>query len=144
MESLLSLYRLAEAQGIVADSFQMQKREALSILDETDGRCYIGIDPFKLTGGTDEKLKLAHELGHCMTGSFYNEDASCDIRQKHENKADKWAVEKVIPVDELDEAIADGYSEIWSLADHFGVTEAFMKKAICWHTYENLAAELYF
>ena len=66
------------------------------------------------------------------------------MRSKHENRADKWAVNKLIPVDELDQAVEDGHTELWDLADHFGVTEEFMRKAVCWYTYGNLATELYF
>lgn len=61
-----------------------------------------------------------------------------DVRQ------DKWATSHLISVDELDDAVAEGYTDIWSLADHFGVTEEFMRKAVCWYTQGNLAAELFF
>lgn len=141
--NLAGLYRLAEEQSVRVDNFSLKKREALSFMD-LDGSCYIAIDQDKLQGETDEKMKMAHELGHCSTGSFYNEYASCDVRRKHENRADKWAVKKLISEDELDEAVAEGYTEIWSLAEYFGVTEDFMKKAVCLYTYGNLAAELYF
>ena len=40
--------------------------------------------------------------------------------------------------------MAAGHTEIWDLADHFGVTEGFMRKVICYYTYGNLATELYF
>ena len=30
------------------------------------------------------------------------------------------------------------------IAEYFGVTEDFMRKAVCWYTYGNLATELYF
>ena len=105
---------------------------------------YIGMDYSALNDGSYERVHLAHELGHCKTGAFYNRWATCDIRQKHEHRADKWAIKKLIPVDELDEAIAAGHTELWDLADYFGVTEEFMRKAVCWYTHGNLAAELYF
>ena len=111
---------------------------------EPDGKCYIGLDPFKFESTADEMVKGLHELGHCDTGSFYNPYAARDLRQKHENRADKRAIQLHISADDLDSAVADGCTEIWQLADRFGVTEEFMKKAICWHTYGNLATELYF
>ena len=49
-----------------------------------------------------------------------------------------------ISEDDLDEAVADGYTDIYSLAEHFGVPEDFMRKAVCWYTHGNLATELYF
>ena len=44
----------------------------------------------------------------------------------------------------LDEAVAEGHTELWDLADYFGVDEAFLKKAVCLYVHGNLATELYF
>lgn len=54
------------------------------------------------------------------------------------------AINEFVSEQELDEAIADGHTEMWDLADYFHVTEDFMKKAVCWYTHGNLATELYF
>ena len=143
MRAIGELYRLAEQENITVDLFPMRSREALSLMDES-GACFVAIDPRRLTGEVDERVKLAHELGHCMTGAFYNRYARLDCRQRQENKADKWAVVQLITAEQLDQAVADGYGTLWELADYFGVTEDFMQKAVCWYTYGNLAAELYF
>lgn len=139
----LSLYAYAEQQGIDVDWFNMLQTSSLS-LPLPDGSCCIAIDPWKMDTLADETVSLAHELGHCETGSFYNRWAKLDLCQKHENRADKWAIRRLIPEDELDQAVADGCENLCSLAEHFGVTEQFMKKAVCWYTHGNLAAELYF
>ena len=115
-----------------------------SMCIQTDKRCYIGMDCGVLVNESNIRVHLAHELGHCKTGAFYNRWATCDIRQKYEHRADKWAIEKMIPIDALYDAIADGHTELWDLAEKFCVTETFMKKAVCWYTYGNLAVELYF
>lgn len=143
MKPMQSLYHIAHQENIAVDRFALSSREALSIMAE-DGSCFVAIDPDKLQGETDERSKLAHELGHCITGAFYNQYSDYDCRQRHENRADKWAVTQLIPVDELDEAIAAGYTEIWDLADHFGVTEDLARKAVCYYVHGNLATELYF
>ncbi len=143
MKTVQSLYHIASQENIVVDHFALFSREALSIMDK-DGTCFVAIDPGKLRGETDERCKLSHELGHCLTGAFYNQYSNYDCRQKHENRADKWAVKQLIPVDELDEAIADGHTEIWDLAEHFGVTEDFIRKAVCYYVHGNMATELYF
>ncbi len=142
MTDLLELYHIADLRGIEVDCFELHKRESLSIA-ESDGACFIAIDPFKLTSYRDERMKLAHELGHCVTGSFYNQKARYDVRQKHENRADKWAISVLIPADELNRAVAAGHTELWDLAEYFDVTEDFMRKALCWHTHGNLAVDLY-
>lgn len=143
MNDLLALYRLAEAEGIETDCFELRKRDSLSFMDE-DGSCYIAIDPFRLEGEIDEKLKLAHELGHCMTGSFYNQFATVEHRQKHENQADKWAIQRLVSKDALADAVAGGNTTLWQLAEYFEVSEVFIRKAICLYTYGNLAVEQYF
>lgn len=142
MVDLSKLYQLAEDENIEVDCFDLKKREALSMMDD-NGDCYIAINPYKLRSTQDERVKFAHELGHCITGSFYNIYATVDHRQRHENRADKWAVRKLIPKDELECAVAAGYTEIWELAERFGVTEHFMQKAVCFYMNGNLATELY-
>ncbi|MDN0031642.1 ImmA/IrrE family metallo-endopeptidase [Oscillibacter valericigenes] len=139
----VDLYKFAEQRDIGVDWFPMQRSASLSVpLD--DGSYSIAVDPWKMSTIQQEKVCLAHELGHCETGSFYCEEAALDVRQKHEHQADKWAINRLVPVDELDDAIADGRTDIWSLAEHFGVTEDFMRKAVCWYTHGNLAADLFF
>lgn len=143
MKSLQEFYQIATQQNITVDHFTLSRREALSIMDE-DGECFIAIDPHRIRSEYDERNKLAHELGHCCTGAFYNEYSNFDVRQRHENRADKWAIRELIPVEELNTAIADGCCEIRDLAERFGVTEEFIKKAICLYTHGNLATDLYF
>lgn len=145
MMTTVNLYDFADQCGyyVYWYTFDDPRVESMAHMD-SDGDCHIALDPFRFQSEADERYKMAHELGHCETGSFYNRYAACDIRQKHENRADKWAIKKLIPEDELDDAVADGHTELWDLADYFGVTEEFMKKAVCWYTHGNMAAELYF
>lgn len=143
MTELRALYQIADKEGIEVDCFELNSREAISYMDE-EGGCYIAIDPFKLRSVAEERSKLAHELGHCVTGSFYNQYAACDLRRRHENRADRWAVERLISRDEFEAAVKSGKTEVWELAEWFGVTESFMKKAICFYKFGNLAVELYF
>ena len=109
--------------------FTVDGLDSLSVQD-SDQHCYIAMDPFKVSSSADEFCKGLHEIGHCDTGSFYNRETPFDIRQKHENIADKRAIELCISADELHAAQENGYTEIWELAEHFGVTEDIMRKAI--------------
>lgn len=142
MKSILSLYQYAEKRNIEIVTFPLPETASMSIEAES-GACYIGIDYRRIENETDERVHLSHELGHCVTGSFYNRYAKMDIRQKHENRADKWAIRKLIPVEKLDTAVAEGHTELWDLADYFGVTEDFIKKAVCYYVHGNLAVESY-
>ena len=137
------LYVLAEQQNIEVIETSLPENGSLSLMDDA-GNCYIGIDESVMDGGALEIVHMAHELGHCLTGSFYNRHTRFDIRQRHENRADKWAVRHIISVEDLDTAIAAGYTEVWQLAEYFSVTEQFMRKAICLYVHGNVASELYF
>ena len=141
--NVLDLYTFAEQQNIEVIETSLPENGSLSLMDDS-GKCYIGIDESVMDGDALERVHMSHELGHCLTGSFYNRYSPYDLRQRHENRADKWAVLQLVTEDALDEAVADGCCEIWNLAERFGVTEQFMKKAVCYYVHGNLATELYF
>ena len=129
MIKLDELYEIAEKQNIEVYSFNLPLINSVSTMNP-NGSCCIGIDPFSIETYAQEKEHLAHELGHCVTGSFYNRYSTCDIISKAEYKADKWAIKKLIPKDELKEALEDGYTEPWQLAERFDVPCDFMCKAL--------------
>ena len=122
------LYNLAENDNIALDFYPLPK--TLSAVVDFSGKYFIALDPLVLGSSALERVCLAHELGHCKTGSTYNVYSPLDLRAKHENRANKWAVDTLIPKTDLEEAIKNGYRDISSLAEYFSVTEEFMKKAI--------------
>ncbi|MBR6826273.1 MAG: ImmA/IrrE family metallo-endopeptidase [Oscillospiraceae bacterium] len=143
MTTLTTLYDQAKQQNIEILSYPLPLTGSMA-LELEDGRCYIGMDYDALEDERDRLVHLAHEMGHCVRGAFYNRYAKMDLRQRHENTADKWAIRKLIPMEDLDDAIAAGYTEMWELAEHFNVTVEFMRKAVCLYTHGNLEADLYF
>ncbi len=140
---LSNLYAFARQQNIEVLPFSLPETGSLSLMTDR-GQCYIAMDDAIRDGDVQERVHLGHELGHCVTGSFYNIHAAVDCRQRHENRADKWAVQALIPVEALDSAIAEGCTEVWELAERFGVTEEFIRKTVCYYVHGNMAAELYF
>lgn len=140
---VLELYKLAEQKNIEIIETSLHQNGSLSLMSD-NGQCYIGIDEAVMDGDALERVHLAHELGHCDTGSFYSIHTAVDSRQRHEIRADKWAIKHLITAAELDKAMAEGCTEIWDLSERFGVTEQFMQKAICYYVHGNLATELYF
>ena len=127
--TLTELYDISESENVPVYSFQMNECESISVLQ--DGNCFVAIDPMKLQSETEEKEKLSHELGHCATGAFYNRYAACDIREKHERRANIWSIKKLVPKDELLKALDDCFcANRFELAEHFGVSEDFMQMAL--------------
>ena len=141
--NIQNLYNIAHRREIEVLTYPLPYNGSMSVMDE-NGHCYVGMDESVQDGDVRERVHLAHELGHCATGSFYNIYATADCRQKHENRADKWAIRRLIPVAALDDAVAEGCTELWALAERFGVTEGFMRKALCYYVHGNLATQLYF
>ena len=76
---------------------------------------------------------FAHEMGHCITDSFYAGYSPLEKRAKHEYRADKWAINYLIPFDALCQAVSEGNCELWQLAEYFDVGEPFVEKAIAYH-----------
>ena len=134
---LKSLYELADKENITVDALRMKRLSAFSVMD-CDGDCYIAIDPERIQSKQDEKIKLSHELGHCLTGSFYNVYATCDVWKKHENRANKNSVQRLVPKDELDEAVRAGFTETWQLAEYFDVPVEYMCMACHWYKHNNM------
>ena len=129
MELLTALYQKAQQDGITVDCFALPRSESMSLLG-ADGNCHIAIDPYRLASEEDELIKLAHEVGHCETGAFYNFYAPLDIRQKHERRAWEWAIRELLPREELEKAIRDGYQHPWELAEHLDLPEYFIRAAL--------------
>lgn len=120
------LYRMADRKGIKVDKFSVKKNSSVSV--KYGNRLFVAIDDE--INGANEKVCLAHELGHCETLSFYNIYSPFDIREKHEKRADRWAIKKLIPKTVFNKVIKSGYDTVYSLAEYFGVTTDFMQKAV--------------
>ena len=119
----------AAEHNIEVDHIPLFSLDALSV-EYDAGRCAIAIDPTRIESHADENTKIAHELGHCIYGSFYSRLTPLYTREKHEYKANVWAAKFLVPWDELREAVRNGITEPWELAEYFSVTEAFINLAL--------------
>lgn len=103
--TLLDLYQRAEQEGVDVDYFPMREVVSFSLPEGL-----IAMDVDKMKNSQEEKVFLAHEMGHIETGSFYNVHSGLDVRGKHERRADKQAIKMLVPKDELDNAVNSGYT----------------------------------
>ncbi len=127
--TLSELYELADRLGVKIDDFRMQE-----IISASFPEGYVAIDKYKVNDYTEEKVIIAHELGHVETGSFYTTGTSnLHIREKCERQADEWAILRTVPKDELDAEMKNGSTTVWELAEHFGITTDAMWKAILYY-----------
>lgn len=133
--TLLELYQRAEHQGIEVDDIRTKKLISASFPEG-----WIMLDSSKISSSCEEKVILAHELGHCETGSFYNVKSRCDTRGRHERRADKQAIAMLIPEEDFFKAVKNGYCECWELAEYFDVTCEFMYKAMDYYNQKRMAS----
>ena len=125
------LYILAEENNIPIDESCPDSLISMSVR-LPNGKKIIGLSNGETV--THTKLeRMAHEMGHCMTDSFYAGYSPFELRTKHEHKANAWAAKEIVPFSELCDAVKYGCRELWQLAEHFGVSHSFMEKAIKAH-----------
>ncbi len=122
-----ALYEMAAKRGVPVYAFPLEHTPSLSVMDDK-GRCTVGIRPD--LERRMEHVCLGHEMGHCVTGAFYRITTSAAVRGKSEYKADKWAIYHLIPPGALADAVKQGLTHPYELAEYFEVTEEFMLKAL--------------
>ena len=133
---MLDLFQEAKARGITVEYCQLPLNQSISVQDD-DGD-FVLMDLSLMWSGAKERTHLGHEIAHSATGTFYNPYTPLEVRKRYENIADKWAIHRLVPLQELKAAIKAGYTELWELAERFTVTEDFMRKAICLYKNGNL------
>ena len=142
MNNVLSLYNDLNALGVKFYCWDLDGERAATL--EMNGQYGVFMDFSNIRTLAEELVVVAHEGGHICTGATHKVSSPYDLIAKHEYKTNKWAVEKCISEEDIKNAIAKGHTEIWDLAEYFGVTEDFMKMAVCWYKNGNLAVDMYF
>lgn len=125
----IDLYNLAERDHIEVIDCPGLSRDGVSAM-LSDGSCVVGIKNHN-TG------VLAHEIGHCVTMSFYDASSPYSVRGRAETKAQKWAIRHVIPKEELEYLISSERS-LWEIAEHFDVDARMVLSAVCLYRYNHL------
>lgn len=125
-DKLTCLYAEMQEKGITIEDYPQQRTKGTTLHNADGYGVFINTQAMETTA--EEITVLAHEYGHCETGTTHAVCSSVDLVEKHENKADKWAARRLIPLEEYEEAIAKGYTEVWQLAEYFDVTEDFIRR----------------
>lgn len=68
------------------------------------------------------------------TAGFTTSTRRWTSASQHENKANAWAVYRLIPWGKLKQAVKNDITEVWDLAEYFDVTEDFMRWALSYYT----------
>ena len=127
-DRLFQLYESMYQDGIKLFDYRLIEDKAATI--KLYGKYAVFLDTCKIDTIADEKCTIAHEYGHCKTGSTHSVYSPFDLVCKHEYKADKCAVQEIIPLPDFIKALHSGCVEVWQLAEHFNVTEEFARRAV--------------
>ncbi len=128
----VKLYKFAENSNVTVDFCNLPHTRAFCI--NIGGKKFIALDKSLAPESSEERVLLAHELGHLSTDTLYSPDTPDLYRKRYERKAEGWAISTLIPRSRLRNAIKNGLESVSALAEHFSVTEDFMQKAIKYYT----------
>lgn len=128
------LYSMAEERQVGVYAFNMSDEMPALSLQHEDGSCDIALNMDLVSCSAEEMELLGHEMGHCVTGSFYNRYSPFDLKQRHENRADRWEIRTILPYDDMLRAMRSGLTTPWDLAERFHVTERLVRKAYDYYT----------
>lgn len=122
--TLAETERELEEEGICVLSCALRANRCLAL---ANGRI-VGVDPRRF--GTEAELRTAliHEDGHFASGAFYLPYSPYQLKCQAEYRADKAAILKYLPYAELAARLRRG-DTLAEVAEHFCVTEAFVRKA---------------
>lgn len=127
-----ALYRYARSRGHAVYRRSLRHTRAMSIR-MPDGHCAIAISKHPLSDRLERRC-LAHELGHCETGAFYGQRAADAEIRVCEQRAEQWAINFLIPYDELCQQVQNGLSSPHELAEEFQVPESMLQEAVEYYT----------
>lgn len=69
-----------------------------------------------------------HELGHAATGALHKVNSPFELVERNEYRANRWAAENFLTDEDFRSAFAEGYTELWQLAEYFDLPE----KDVAW------------
>jgi len=120
----------ARQQGIRVYTMQF---DAVSSISAPIGAGVIGYDPGQMQNQADACVHVAHELGHCVRGAFYNDSTPLQTRARQEWKAAKWSYRFLLPKEVLLQACREPDISPEEIAERFNVTVEFLLQALAFY-----------
>lgn len=111
---LMQLYGYAEQKGIIVTPWKIDNRKACAIKMKRE--YHILMNDRLIDGERDERVTLAHELGHCRSDRMYYLQDYCNPLYKAniakaERKAKDEACRLLVSPDELKKALRENDTE---------------------------------
>lgn len=71
-----------------------------------------------------------HEMGHVATGALHKVDSPYELAERSEYRANRWAAQHYLTVQDFRQAFADGCRELWELSEYFELPERDVQAAL--------------
>lgn len=128
MRGIDELYDALSALGVMFFNYATVSTPAVAMQDRYASAIFVNERIVRTTA--QEKVMVAHEAGHLMTGALHPFGASKENIARDEYRADKYAVHELLSPEEIREAVKDGVVEYWELSERFDLPEDFIEKAV--------------
>jgi len=135
MEKLTEIYNELLEMGVTVQSGSYHLdggQDAFAIKVGQHFGIFLDIDRIRTLA--DEKEATSHEWAHVKADATYGVDAPPDVKARAENRAARTQIEKILPFEEMREAMRKGYTSAYDLAEYFAVTEATVNRAYAYYT----------
>lgn len=124
---LSKIYNKIEADNIKVFPFGVDGIKAVTI--ETDNKYGIFVNSKEIRNLSEEFSVLAHEYGHCASGSTHALYSPYDLICRHEYRADRQSVLEFLPIELIEEAINKGCIHTHEFAEYLDMPEDFVRLA---------------
>lgn len=125
------LHALIDREGIVLRYYELPEgRDGLYVYTKSLGRPHIFLRPELAKDAIAYRSVLAHEVGHHFTlAGDYSIHPSTEydrpMRSKFERLAERWAIDYMVPVNDLMSLCRKGYP-VWEIAERLQVPEEWV------------------
>lgn len=122
-----AVYNKIKNNNILLFSQHMPGIKAATI--EIDNNFGIFINYDDIENSDEEFCVVAHEYGHCVSGSTHKLNSKYDLVCRHEYRADRRAILDFLPIEQIKQAIKHGCKYKYEFAEFLNVPEQFIDRA---------------
>lgn len=124
---LSKIYNKIEADNIKVFPFGVDKLKAVTI--ETENKYGIFVNHKEIEDANDEFCVLAHEYGHCASGTTHKLNSPYDLIERHEYRADRQSILEFLPIEMMQKALNKGCIHTYEFAEYLDIPEDFVRLA---------------
>ena len=132
MFELSHFYDYCKENNVDVIPYMGMPSHGATIRDGTDIAIFLDFSMIRTT--RQLRGTCMHEQGHTATGALHKVSSPYETVERAEYRANRWAAENYLTIEEFQEAFAEGYTELWQLADYFDLPEQDIKNALAYWT----------